>query len=122
MSKFKVGNFVDIIYEGTYQSSFKVKGLDTICDYSNPEVYHNIVLDGKWDSYNDEPSYTYEDMCELWIPRKDDWCWFWDNPDNLQLRKFLKMDRDLFQPYESVMGFKYCEPYFGEIPTILESV
>lgn len=54
-----------------------------------------------------------------WIPLNNEFCWFWDNEENLQLRKFDCMDNKLFKPYDSVMGYKNVEPFFGELPTIL---
>lgn len=123
-SKFKVGDFARLVYKNT-STKFKVHGIDSVCDYSDLNKYHNILLTGEWDSYNDEPDFWYEENCELWTPYHNEICWFWDSLDNLQLRVFDKMDEinpHLFQPKDSVMGFKYCEPFFGSVPTVLQGV
>jgi len=58
------------------------------------------------------------DTYELWEPQKGEWCWFWDNTTKIPyLNQFMKMDRGLYQPKDSVMGFQYCEPFIGNLPS-----
>lgn len=124
MHIFDIGDFVSVIVNNKVTHKFKIQNIDALSDYHNPDVKHTVLYDGEWDSYNDEPSYAYADICVQWTPRTGEWCWFWDT-DNLQLRKFEKMDLvnpHLFMPFDSVMGFKYCEPFFGNLPTILENL
>jgi hypothetical protein len=104
----KVGNFARATYNsGSYV--FRVTSIEK-----------SRVYNGEWDCYNDEPEYYHLKVCTEWTPVEDEFCWFWDTVGNLQMRRFEKMDGARYQPHGSVMGFKFCEPFLGEIPTVYE--
>lgn len=109
MTKFKVGDWVRYYNR---KEPFKITKI------------HNDTkgMNAKWKYVADQYTYT-KDMLKHWQPQEGEWCWFWDNTDNLQLRKFWEMDKinpHLFQPYGSVMGFKYCEPFLGTLPSCVK--
>lgn len=68
----------------------------------------------------------------LWEPKKDDWCWFWNEvmlkPEFARLYKIIPEDKA--QPYRAYVDsriagddtFKYehCEPFSGTLPTHLQ--
>ncbi len=61
-----------------------------------------------------------EQFFESWKPEDGEYCWMWDNKNNLQLREFKELETNgLYKPYGSVMGFKNCEPLIGELPTLI---
>ena len=114
---FKVGDFVRYSYSG-YDRVFVVTSVGTQYDYEDNAEYE-VLYDGEWNYRYDEPQYFPASYCKHWTPQEGEYCWFWDFKDNLQLRKFEKEENDRYQPYGSVMGFSHCEPFFGELPSIL---
>ena len=127
-SKFKIGDFVQFVYSyeensQKFRTVFKVTSIGTEYDYNTSEEIP-ALYNGEWNYRHDEPEWFAEENCEVWKPEEGEWCWFWDTLDNISApRKFEKMDLvnpHLFQPKGSVMGFKYCKPFFGQLPSILE--
>jgi hypothetical protein len=59
-----------------------------------------------------------------WIPKKDEWCWFWDNEYNIDLRKFHRYseEENIYFADNGVvyMSYNFCEPFIGQLPTILQ--
>lgn len=82
-------------------------------------IEDGIVYNGEWDYYHDEPDGNPIIFCSKWTPEESELCWFWDTRDNLTVREFEEMYQSTFKPKGSVMGYKYCEPFLGERPTIL---
>lgn len=106
------------------------------------------VRDGKNIYKFIEPSSTYSyelslNRCELWQPKLNDWCWFYDIPhyDMPVLQKFVTTIGDYYialndfnskhTNLESVPSFekgishsynkwKYCEPFLGTLPSTLK--
>ena len=58
-----------------------------------------------------------------WIPKKGDWCWFWDEtlktPMLLQFERFCSTG---LYKYDANNGrnYQYCEPLLGKLPTKLQ--
>ena len=54
-----------------------------------------------------------------WQPLPGEWCWFWNEYDDTPtLNKFLCMYSD--DENGSPNGFDFCEPFIGQLPTILQ--
>jgi hypothetical protein len=127
ISDFKINSFAQAVYFSNNQRTryvFKISSIGEEYDYKTSKPYI-VLYDGEWDHYNDEPVYYDLKDCEPWVPEKGEFCWFWDNDKNISHpRKFDKMDETnpkLYQPEESVMGFKFCEPFFGTLPSPLDN-
>lgn len=82
-------------------------------------VKDGIVYNGEWDYYHDEPDGNPIIFCSKWEPEESELCWFWDTRDNLTVREFEEMYQSKFKPKGAVMGYKYCEPFLGERPSLL---
>ena len=73
---------------------------------------------------NTEPAQYRSDLChlglELWQPKPDEWCWFWDEQYTTAiLAKFLeKTDKGHFEHHGN--SFEYCEPFIGTLPSHLK--
>ena len=72
-----------------------------------------------------EPDSYFANECTIWQPQPGEWCWFWDNKYNTDLRKFYRYSKeeniyfaDNGVVYES---YNFCEPFIGQSPTILQS-
>lgn len=80
---------------------------------------------------------TYQNL-ELWQPKPGEWCWFWNEPSDIPiLAKLISIEYFLERPTEykiktpsyisetvyscmTYMYFKNCEPFIGQLPTILK--
>jgi hypothetical protein len=75
------------------------------------------------------------DLVEVWEPQPDDYCWFLDDKfSNRQLLQFRSKWRNNF--YTTTDGvalaehgelvytdyFTHCEPFIGELPSLLEEL
>ena len=84
--------------------------------------------------------------CELWQPRKDEWCWFITKKTAPILARFVYRDSKtlwLDNEYKTILGYKadsfghysgnigpqeedyifpYCQPFIGELPTYLKGL
>lgn len=78
--------------------------------------------------------------CELWQPKEDEWCWFWNNneghPDfGPRLAKFMfKIDElqtpmdfpafhiTKYKPINYGYTYDFCQPFIGELPTYLKGL
>lgn len=141
--KFKVGDWVILDF---------IKLTDTSDKYKNCAVQINGIKNG---------NYYYDKNCtsliselpgnkgdwiitELWQPKLNDWCWFYDVPhyDMPVLQKFVTTIGDYYialndfnskhTNLESVPSFekgisdsynrwKYCEPFLGTLPSTLRN-
>ena len=62
----------------------------------------------------------YAEECVLWQPKQGEWCWFWNEYDDTPtLSRFLCMYSDDENGLPN--GFDFCEPFIGQLPTILQS-
>lgn len=99
MQQFKVGDWVR---NTSINRVWQYTESDLKYDKQNP--YHNK---------NDEP----------WQPKEGEWCWFFEegNPCCPMLKRFDRMDINGYPtPIGMVRGFKYCEPFIGELPSFLK--
>lgn len=82
-------------------------------------------------------SNTYASL-ELWEPKGGEYCWFWNEPSDVPiLAKLISIEYFLERPTEykiktpsyisetvyscmTYMYFKNCEPFIGQLPTILK--
>ena len=73
-----------------------------------------------------------------WQPKEGEWCWFWNDSDDIPiLAKLISIEYFLERPTEykiktpsyisetvyscmTYMYFKNCEPFIGQLPTILK--
>lgn len=71
-----------------------------------------------------EPGSYYAEDCVLWQPLPGEWCWFWDNEYNIDLRKFHRYseEENIYFADNGVvyMSYNFCEPFIGQLPTILQ--
>ena len=105
--KFKVGDWVVEIHSTTKAQVLELFGNQIRVKFCYPDA---IITT---DSSDFIP----------WIPKKGDWCWFWDetlkNPMLLQFERFCSTG---FYKYETNnrLNYEYCEPFLGELPTNLQ--
>ena len=60
---------------------------------------------------------------ELWQPKPNEWCWFWNvtDFDAPTLSRFCGMQDKLFRCTNSKQNlFTHCEPFIGQLPTSLK--
>ena len=74
---------------------------------------------------------------ELWQPQPGEWCWFLNHKNDLpRLRKFISASNPFDRPtvyttqpdpstemsraYCGIESYNYCEPFIGQLPTILK--
>lgn len=79
----------------------------------------------------------YSDEVELWHPKPNEWCWFWnkdmDTNQSPRLAQFHLMTEELQKPMDfpafyqtkykaTKLGYLYdfCEPFIGQLPTHLK--
>lgn len=59
-----------------------------------------------------------------WQPLLGEWCWFWDNKYNIDLRKFHRYseEENIYFADNGVVyvSYNFCEPFIGQLPTILQ--
>lgn len=78
--------------------------------------------------------------CELWQPKEDEWCWFWNNNEGHtdlgpRLAKFMfKIDElqspmdfpafhiTKYKPKNYGYTYDFCQPFIGELPTYLKGL
>lgn len=67
----------------------------------------------------------YTSESKLWQPQPGEWCWFWDNEYNIDLRKFHRYSEkeNIYFADNGVVyvSYSFCEPFIGQLPTILQS-
>jgi hypothetical protein len=118
-----IGDFLQYEFDNS-RCVFKVYTKDIQPKYYNSEEYFDIVSNGEWDYYNDEPIHYITEYCSPWTPVINEWCWFWDDNSTIGpiVKKFKEFDKIGYVPFGSVRGFKYAEPFFGTLPNCLEEV
>lgn len=126
--KFKVGDWIRVKtdtfeYDGTARISKGVKRLSK----SDMWLFNENHYKCNPDNY-----------IEHWQPKPGEWCWFWNEPSNIPiLVKLISIEYFLERPieykiktpsyisetlysYTKYMYFKNCEPFIGQLPTILK--
>ena len=108
MQQFKIGDWVD--YAGEfYRVHEEYNGKGNI----SKEVVNSLVRHGK--------------NVQLWQPKEDEYCCFHNGKDQFTVAKFQNHsdNTDTHFKLVSCYGkwteiFKYCEPFFGELPSFLK--
>lgn len=126
--KFKVGDWARVKtdtfeYDGTARISKGVKRLSKSDMWLFSENHYKCNPDN---------------YIEHWQPKPDEWCWFWNEPSDIPiLAKLISIEYFLERPTEykiktpsyisetvyscmTYMYFKNCEPFIGQLPTILK--
>jgi hypothetical protein len=69
---------------------------------------------------------TWEDFTK-WQPKQGEWCWFYDdkkdNPFTSPLEEIFSIGDTIYQSKYTNKGkymWNYCEPFIGQLPTILQ--
>lgn len=79
----------------------------------------------------------YSDEVELWQPKPNEWCWFWDKHTDIdqspRLAQFHLIVEELQEPMDfpafyqikykaTKLGYLYdfCEPFIGQLPPHLK--
>ena len=99
--KFKKGDWV--IHNGEYKQVTK-------------------AVDGYINSLDNQVAVIMkEESLELWKPKPDEWCWFWNFGDMATLEQFKKYHdlNDHLGNYETltIKLYQHCEPVIGKLPT-----
>jgi len=78
-------------------------------------------------SCNDINNHVGRFKTEHWELRPGEWCWFWGDSKEPLLGQFKYMDSDFNHLYvvnlpnrHNVYTFRYCEPFIGSVPTVLQ--
>lgn len=105
--KFKVGDWVVDIHSTTKARVLEVFGNQIRVKFCYPDA---IIT-------TDSSDFIH------WVPKKGDWCWFWNEtlktPMLLQFERFCSTG---LYKYDANNGrnYQYCEPFLGELPTNLK--
>lgn len=102
---------------------------DWITSYSEVQQVDKVSKDGKTLFFNSYKPVAYTDYwsssrCSHWQPQPGEWCWFWDNEYNIDLRKFHRYseEENIYFADNGVVyvSYNFCEPFIGQLPTILK--
>ena len=122
----------DTQYEGIYrikpdEPKFKVG--DWVIHNQKFKIVTKVV-DGLIDCLDHSPARVMrKDTLELWQPKPGEWCWFHNGTiESLYFYKFYSIISegyiaDIPKDIEHIMTaqiFKYCEPFTGNLPTIIK--
>ena len=114
MSLFKLGDWV---ISTKYPKASPVK------------IQHQHAIDtgifGTYTNTKGQASLLYAEECKLWQPKPNEWCWFqWTQPKTAkyQILSKLKTISDNGYFYEDINGmcFEFCEPFIGQLPTLIK--
>ena len=65
----------------------------------------------------------------IWVPKKGDWCWFWNKNGIPTIGQFLSIETDGNRKYSAtfpntphpfITYYDYCEPFLGQLPTNIQ--
>lgn len=108
----KLGDYVKLtstthVATRTYPSWFQIDG-------------KAITLHGSYINIEKGPHSFYFNELELWQPKPNEWCWFWDVNSNrhASIGQFKKTYKDKFKSFTCV--WNYCAPFIGELPPHLK--
>ena len=113
MTNFKPGDWVIIPNDSDKRSLAQVK--ETYTESSKVKLY--------WPSEDSAAVCSEMTHYELWQPKSGEWCWFWcvSDFDAPILSRFYNMKDNLFTCTNSKqILFTHCEPFIGQLPTILK--
>ncbi len=112
--KFKVGDWVVEIHSTTKAQVLELFGNQIRVKFCYPDA---IITT---DSSDFIP----------WVPKKGEYCWFWNKGATLTVLKLLEIVEDGNRKYFAAMPniphflggyYQYCEPFFGTLPTELRN-
>ena len=108
--EFKAGNWV----RHNNGTIFKVKEING----------SNFTPDSSFQNFGAEYHISY--IKELWKPKLDEWCWFWN--ENSKVKSFRQFDKTQGSYWTKDLnlksdfwGYKYCEPFIGTLPSPLSN-
>lgn len=106
--KFKVGDSLRCVRYVPYK--------DTIFIFSK----HDINF-----AFND----IVDKNCELWQPKKGEWCWFWNNAEDYTLEKYFTsihgtdgLSITSHYSTKSPKHWDYIEPFTNSLPSFLKDL
>ena len=111
--KFKVGDWVVEIHSTTKAQVLELFGNQIRVKFCYPDA---IITT---DSSDFIP----------WVPKKGDWCWFWNKGTTITILELLETVEDGNRKYFAAMPniphslggyYQYCEPFLGTLPTKLQ--
>ena len=88
-----------------------------------PEDNKIFLIDGDYNGGYQSTEYWSGLDFILWQPQPNEWCWFWcvSDFDAPILSRFCNMKDNLFTCTNSKqILFTHCEPFIGQLPTILK--
>ncbi len=103
--KFKVGDFVRYIHT-TYPRALEI----------------NNINGNRYYFTNSEMS-CLEHELEPWTPVKDEWCWFYDNPNKDKYCNLSKSGGEFNVRYFKTncgTSWNFCEPFLNSLPSYLK--
>ena len=117
---FKIGDWIRT--KGRTNHPSYITKISRISNAWNPctrDYSGTVVINGTADT-------TLQDI-ESWQPKKDEWCWFFNNKKEIpKLGKLKYKANNQYTAYMtpkasmSVQNFKFCEPFIGQLPSILK--
>ena len=122
MTNFKPGDWVIIPNDSDKRSLAQVK--ETYTESSKVKLY--------WPSEDSAAVCSEMTHYELWQPQSGEWCWFWSKsfpkPQLLPFRSYFKNSFYSTEYGVTIFNevlcecnyFDYCEPFIGQLPTILK--
>ena len=113
--KFKIGDWVRLLKTNKIYKVSRV--------ISNTELFLELTVSDNYKSSAHIASCnmnTINDI-ELWQPKENEWCWFWNFRDTEP--KFKQFNKMLGKKYgtktQAGESFEFCEPFVHKLPTLL---
>ena len=81
-------------------------------------ILNDAIIEG-------EQKIFFLEECEVWKPKEDEWCWFWNSSLGIWFISTLKD----FGEYNNLVQYRCnsvyyicekCEPFIGELPSFLK--
>ena len=103
--KFKVGDFVRYIHHKTSPRALEI----------------NNINGGRYYFINSEMS-CLEHELEPWTPVKNEWCWFYDNPNSNKYCNLSQSGEFNVRYFKTNCGtsWNFCEPFLNSLPSYLK--
>ena len=124
MEQFKVGDFVQV----KSNSDATLINSGRAVEFTGKVVSlhpRNGICVHPFDRNPIEVGWYLPEEVTLWKPKEGEWCWFWSGYSkySLTLGRFVEYSEEekLYFSYNGVvyMSYEYCEPFIGELPTII---
>ena len=105
MCIFNIGDWV-IVDKSGYETPYE------IMDITYPDNSDIATLDLEDDIVSAE-------VCRLWKPLENEWCWFSNHIGEPQLLQYSSEESDWGIKAKNGSTYKYCEPFIGSLPSEL---